>query len=448
MTPGADSLDQRFAEAMGAALGPDFPSDIVLAVSGGGDSMAMLTLAHNWAHVWGTRLWVVTVDHGLRPEAGDEAALVRDTCDELGHPHATLRWRWDGQGNLMDAARRARLDLIGRWRGGLSHVLLAHTRDDVAETFLMRLARGSGVDGLSAMTPLREVAETGATPLDPEACDGARPPEAAVPSGLTIVRPCLDMRRSELRHYLRVLKGRWVEDPTNEDDHYERARIRKLLRGLEAEGLGAETLAATAGRMGRAREALRARAVWAWEQCGQEGVAGDLVFERDRLAALERDTQLRLLAAALQWVASAEYRPRAAALEGLLERLLSGGAGTLMGCAARAERDRLRVWREYAAVAGTSVTVGDTALWDGRWRVFHPDLRGHTVQALGEEGWRQATPAREAHVPHALALCLPSVWQGETLRACDALGVGPGGTTKLEQGETPGAGFKGFLLSH
>ncbi|MCA1285407.1 tRNA lysidine(34) synthetase TilS [Salipiger bermudensis] len=448
MTAGADSLDQRFAEAMGAALGPDFPSDIVLAVSGGGDSMAMLTLAHNWAHVWGTRLWVVTVDHGLRPEAGNEAALVRETCDELGHPHTTLRWRWDGQGNLMDAARRARLDLIGRWRGGLSHVLLAHTRDDVAETFLMRLARGSGVDGLSAMTPLREVAQTGTTPLDPEACDGARPPEVAVPSALTIVRPCLDMRRAELRHYLRVLKGRWVEDPTNEDDHYERARIRKLLRGLEAEGLGAETLAATAGRMGRAREALRARAVWAWEQCGQEGVAGDLVFERDRFAALERDTQLRLLAAALQWVASAEYRPRATALEGLLERLLSGGAGTLMGCAARAERDRLRVWREYAAVAGTSVTVGDTALWDGRWRVFHPDLRGHTVQALGEEGWRQAAPAREVRVPHALALCLPSVWQGETLRACDALGVGPGGTTTLEQGETQGAGFKGFLLSH
>ncbi|WP_417742905.1 tRNA lysidine(34) synthetase TilS [Salipiger sp.] len=448
MTPRPDSLDQRFAEAMGAALGPDFPTDIALAVSGGGDSMAMLTLAHNWAHVWGTRLWVVTVDHGLRPEAADEAALVRETCAELGHPHATLRWHWDGQGNLMDAARRARLDLIGRWRGALSHVLLAHTRDDVAETFLMRLARGSGVDGLSAMAPLREIAQTDTRPLDPEDCDGARPPEGAVQGGLTIVRPCLDMRRAELRHYLKVLKGRWVEDPTNEDDHYERARIRKLLRGLEAEGLGAETLAATATRMGRAREALRARAVWAWEQCGQECVAGDLVFDRDRFATIERDTQLRLLAAALQWVSSAEYRPRAAALESLLERLLAGGAGTLMGCAARAEPARLRIWREYAAVSAARATVGDGALWDGRWRVFHPDLKGLPVRALGEEGWRQAAEAGPRRVPHALALSLPSVWQGETLRACDALGVGPGGTTALEGGGTRGQGFDRFLLSH
>jgi tRNA(Ile)-lysidine synthase len=79
--------------------------------------MAMLALSHDWARHMGVGLWVVTVDHGLRPESAEEAAMVAAECAALGHPHATLRWRWDGQGNLQDAARRARLALIDRWRG-------------------------------------------------------------------------------------------------------------------------------------------------------------------------------------------------------------------------------------------------------------------------------------------------------------------------------------------
>ena len=180
----------------------------------------MLTLAHNWTRVWGVRLRVVTVDHGLRPESADEAAMVAGECATLGWPHTTLRWHWDGAGNKMDAARRGRLALIDEWRGALSHVLMAHTRDDVAETFLMRLARGSGVDGLAAMSARREV------------------------GGMQVLRPCLDMGRAELRHYLTVLRTPWAEDPSNEDPAYGRVRMRRLLSELQAEGLGSDTLPA------------------------------------------------------------------------------------------------------------------------------------------------------------------------------------------------------------
>lgn len=445
MTP---SLDQRFADAMGAALGPEFPADIGLAVSGGGDSMAMLTLAHNWTHRWGVRLWVVTVDHGLRPEAAAEAALVRDTCAELGWPHATLRWHWDGQGNLMDAARRGRLSLIGRWRGGLPAVLFAHTRDDVAETFLMRLARGSGVDGLSAMAPVRGIRDAAPpAPLTEDECCGNRPPGIAA-DGFRVVRPCLDMGREELRHYLRVLKGRWVDDPSNEDPHYDRARVRKLLAELAPQGLGTETLAATAGRMSRAREALRARAVAAWHSCGREGVAGDLILERDAFAALEADTRMRLLAAALQYVSSAEYRPRAAQLEALLDRLDAGAGGTLHGAELRCDRAEIRILREYAAVAGLRRAVTEGGLWDGRWRVSHPTPSGLEIRALGEDGWRQSAERRAGGPPHAVARALPAIWDGDRLVACDALGIGPGGTTRLCPGGIEGQSYPAFLLSH
>ncbi|SPF79982.1 tRNA lysidine(34) synthetase TilS [Pseudoprimorskyibacter insulae] len=422
------SLDDRFAAAMGQLLGPDFPDDIALAVSGGGDSMAMLYLAHNWTRVWGVRLHVCTVDHGFRPEAAAEAQLVADECAVLGWPHATLRWHWDGRGNKMDAARQGRLDAIGQWRGQVRHVLVAHTKDDVAETFLMRLARGSGVDGLSAMQSRRTVAQ-----------------------GFDVLRPCLDMQRDELRHYLKVLHGRWVDDPSNEDDHYDRARIRKLLPVLAAEGLTVENLAATSDRMGRAKEALRLRAAEAWDQIGTAPhQTGDLLFARDGFEALDRDTQLRLLAAALQFVASAEYRPRAEPLEALLDRLLGGGAGTLHGCEARCERAAIRVYREFAALQGATPHKSG-ALWDNRWRIcssLQADLPDVTVRALGEDGWQQVAQRPQNAPPFHAARSLPSLWQGDNLLACAALGVGSGHTTDLWPLGREAFGFRQFLLSH
>ena len=450
-------LDQRFADAMGAALGPDFPGDIALAVSGGGDSMAMLTLAHNWAHRWGVRLWVVTVDHGLRPEAADEARMVASECALLGHPHATLRWHREGAGNLMEAARNARLSLIDRWRGGLGHVLMAHTRDDVAETFLMRLARGSGVDGLSAMAATRRIeGASDKSPLPEQDRDGALPPVGADTDaeGFTLVRPCLDMGREDLRHYLRTLKGRWVDDPSNDDPGFDRVRIRRSLRHLAEVGLTAETLSATAHRMTRAREALRLRAREAWQRMGSEGAGaggartGDLLFARELFEDLDRDTAMRLLAAALQYVASAIHRPRAEALESLLDRLLGGGGGTLHGCEARMERDALRIFRELKSVDQHRAVVGTPGLWDSRWRIFHPDFNGMEVRALGEDGWRQLPDRPAVAPPHHAARSLPAIWDGAALVACDALDVGPGQTATLCPMWGRVDGFDRFLLSH
>lgn len=404
--PVSASLDQRFAEAMGAALGPEFPESIALAVSGGGDSMAMLTLAHNWTHVWGVRLRVVTVDHGLRPEAAAEAEMVARTCAELGWEHATLRWHWDGQGNLMDAARRARLSLIDDWRGATRDVLLAHTADDVAESFVMRLARGAGVEGLAAMRPVREVPAGQGAPM-------------------RLVRPCLAMRRDELRHYLRVLQGQWVDDPSNDDETYERVRARKLVARLEAEGtLTGPDLSAAATRMARAAEALRARAAQVWREIAAEippQRRGDLLCDQSGFQAVERDTQLRLLSAALRYVSGAEYPPREAPLEALLDRLLGGGGGTLHGCEARIERGRIAIFREFAAVQGLSCAAEPGALWDRRWRLARAVPGGLTLRALGEDGWAQRDRAADPPVPFHAARAAPALFDGARLVACDAL---------------------------
>lgn len=410
-----NTLPERFAALMGQLLGPDFPNDIALAVSGGGDSMAMLALCHEWARVFGVRLWVVTVDHGLREESAAEAVMVAQECAALGHRHATLRWTWDGQGNLQDAARRARLELIDGWRGRIGHVLMAHTRDDVAETFLMRLARGSGVEGLSAMAA-RRLVQGNAGPFE-------------------VIRPLLAEARADLRHHIDVLKVPYVDDPTNKDLRFDRVKARVALAEL---GIEAEDLAATAERMDRARHALHARTAQVARDIMMPTPPGVLSFDRDGFAAVERDTQLRLLAAALCWTSSTVYRPRATASEALLERVLAGGGGTLHGAQVNVGRDRIEVFRELAAIERLRCEVEAGVLWDRRWRLYGPEIKGLEVRALSDAGWNQlpdrapgfshcaAPPPR-----HAIARTLPAVFDGDRLVAFAPYRSGPDYTTEF-----------------
>jgi tRNA(Ile)-lysidine synthase len=411
---------------MGQLLGPDFPDEIVLAVSGGGDSMAMLALSHGWVRVMGVRLRVVTVDHGLRRESASEAAMVATECAALGHPHATLRWCWDGTGNLQDAARQARLDLISAEAAAGQHVLMAHTRDDVAETVLMRLARGSGVEGLSGIAARRRIAQ-----------------------GVEIIRPLLSESRAELRHYLQALKVPYVDDPSNEDPRFERVKARRALEALEDLGVTMEGLAQTAERMRRARDALTVRAAQVAEEIVVQGEAqglptGDLLFDRDGFANVELDTQLRLLAAALRWVSSDPYRPRMAGLQALLERLLGGGGGTLHGCEIRVEGQVFRVFRELSALKNAAHPVADGVMFDRRWFVAETRFAPGTIRALGEAGWAQIPEKPDDTPPFHAARALPAVFEGDRLIACPWLNFGPPLPISLYP---PGSAFIRFLES-
>ena len=444
-------LSQRFADEMGQLLGPDFPSDLGLAVSGGGDSMAMLYLAHNWTREYGVRLWVVTVDHGLRPESAAEAEMVAEECAALGWPHATLRWKWEGSGNVQDAARRARLSLIDQWRGDLRHVLFAHTLDDQAETVLMRLARGSGVDGLSGMLASRDVAPHAMTVPAPEdgQITGVAPRRHSVMPGYRVLRPCLRMERAQLRHYLKVLKGRWVDDPSNDNREFGRVRVRHLLNLMREEGITATVLSDTARRMARARDGLKARLVDAVRSLSSDAPLGQVRIDRDGFAALDDETRLRLLTSGLRYAAGAEYRPRAASSEALLQQVLSGKGGTLHGAEVLVEKAHLRIIRGTSAVAGVETRLD--ALWDGQWCLADPDgacPAGARIRALGEDGWCQILDRSALGLPFRAALTLPSVWSDGALLACPALGFGP----HLEMSRfvlgRADTGFEAFCLSH
>ncbi|GAA0289874.1 tRNA lysidine(34) synthetase TilS [Rhodovulum strictum] len=385
--------------ALSASCAGDAPLGV--AVSGGGDSVALLLA------LAGRRVHAVTVDHGLRPGAAAEAQFVAGICARLGLRHDTLRWQgWDGQGNLQDSARRARYRLIADWAAaqGIGRVALGHTRDDQAETVLMRLARGAGVDGLSAMAPRRESL------------------------GVTWLRPLLGLSRADLRAYLAERGQGWIEDPSNEDARFDRVQARRTLAALAPLGITAEGLAETAARMGTARAALEAATLEAAGRVARED-RGDVVLSRAGLDALQGEIARRLLVASLCWVASSEYPPRAEALAETLAALGSAPRATLHGCLIARETDDLRIGREPAALAGTVAPAG--ALWDGRWWLDGPAEPGLEIRALGEGGLAACPDWRATGLPRASLLAAPAVWRGAHLVAAPLAGLCNGWQARL-----------------
>ncbi|MFK7938606.1 MAG: tRNA lysidine(34) synthetase TilS [Roseovarius sp.] len=436
-------------------LGGQVPPALGLAVSGGGDSMAMLALADVWARQHDVQLWVITVDHGLRPEAVAEAQMVAKTCARMGHGHAIARWQWDGTGNMQARGREARLGLIDRWRGRLTQVLMGHTRDDVAETFLMRLERGAGVRGLAAMRADRPVAPQ---PFVPGDITGDMPPQRDSDKatrtqtlgrgGFRLLRPCLDLGRTDLRDYLSAQGLTWADDPSNADDRYDRVRMRALLAQWEDAGFGVSTMAAAASRLARARPALDARACDVWRQFGAVQKLTGEIHLSPRFTSVEEDTALRILSAALRFISSAPYGPRAAKLQALWQQMAQGQGGTLHGCELRFEKHTIRIFREYAALADHTISAAYRQVWDHRWIVNSTAHNGLTLRALGPDGWSQIETPPAGHPPFHAARSLPSLWQGAQLRWCGALGLGKPHDVLLRPMQMPTLSFADFLLSH
>ena len=198
----------------GHALGAETP--VALAVSGGADSFALL----HWAWQAGKPIVALTVDHGLREGSALEAQAVRTFCSERNIPHETLIWRGDKpKTGIQEAARNARYRLLCQAceRMGIEHLITAHTADDQAETVFMRLRRGAG-RGLAGMPSERQIA--------------AGPGEL-----ITLHRPMLNIRRTEARAYAEEHDVPFVDDPSNEDEKYERVKVRALLAALEQQDL-------------------------------------------------------------------------------------------------------------------------------------------------------------------------------------------------------------------
>ncbi|MGP4804535.1 tRNA lysidine(34) synthetase TilS [Agrobacterium cavarae] len=344
------------------------PALLLVAVSGGSDSTGLLLALHEVLLASGrddVQLHAVTIDHALRPEAADEAQAVRSLCRGLNIPHDILRW--DDQKpktGISAAARLARYRLIGKVAGkiGATAIVVGHTLDDQRETIAMRSQRSAqaGMPGLSGMA------------------------DAVLYNARHwVLRPFLSVRREDIRDYLAVKGQGWFDDPSNEDDTYERVRVRKLSRG--AEPPSREPL------LDRIELASRAAA---FVHSGAQAYPGGLI----KLSANclgEDATVIRYALAALACVAGGRAYPLAAqSMDRVMAFVTAKEPGRLTAGRVIFDRrkDGLYLMRENRDVPAITVAPGETTRWDERFEIVNHSKVPVTVSGGAVADAEDATP--------------------------------------------------------
>ncbi|MGB0798694.1 MAG: tRNA lysidine(34) synthetase TilS [Planktomarina sp.] len=373
--------------------GREQPTNIGVAVSGGSDSIALLRAMH--VAFPNAQLHAATVNHGLREGAIGEARFVETLCNQLQIPHTILTvCDLDDGPNLQARARDARYRMLADWGRGFDVVCLGHSQTDVAENFLIRLARGSGADGLAAM-------------------DGTWDRH-----DVTWARPLLMLSREDLRRYLAQIGQTWCDDPSNLDAKFTRVAMRLAQPALDDLGLTAHRLGQTAHRMAKISDALNHSVRREIPNVLHRDLC-DVVLDRAALADLPEEISERIYAMALGWVGGRPYRPRN---DALLRVMSSHDASTLHGCVLVPERNSLtRISREYNAVSNLESPCSGP--WDGRFSAPKYD-HNHHMAALGALGLKQCDDWRATGRPRIALLSSPAIWCGDQVILAPMAGLG------------------------
>ncbi len=405
----ADAAAAADFAALMARFAPFEPRPhLAVAVSGGSDSMALTLLAHDWARARGGAISALTVDHGLRPEAAAEAAQVGAWCAAHGIDHVILTRGGPAPTHGIQAfARAARYRLLADWCRAhfVLHLLLAHQREDQAETLVMREASGSGADGRAGMAAIVE--------------HGA----------LRLLRPLLGTPRAQLRGYLAARGQEWIEDPSNRNPAFTRVRIRDALEraapGLAAAACGGSAAArhgagAARGRGGAAPGALR------HDRSRRLRAHRAERFRRDRRRSGSRHS-------APSWRRSREARFRRApngssGFTASLRTGCRGGGARSADVWSSAWRGRTLLCREPAAIARPlPLRPGEAVRWDGRFQITLGTgaSAGLAVGALGRDAAaiaRETAKSAAARLPAAVRAGLPALRDAKGVVAVPTLG--------------------------
>ncbi len=331
-----------------------------IAVSGGSDSIALFHIITEWEAENKPEILVASVDHGLRSESKAEVEFVKKICEMKRVKHFSLKPTMnilEARGNLQDNARSARYQLLRNWAisNDLQCVLVGHTLDDQEENLLIRFLRGSGVDGLASMENM------------------------VVRNEILWIRPLLKYRKEDLRNYLRNNNYSWIDDPSNDDDKYQRVKMRKLIKQLKSDGLIAPNFVKTADHMLRASKQSKEIAKKNSKTLLSFNDVGQITFEVEKFSQLFEDTQFRILSGIISWFSGKFYKPRFSKLESMHNKILNSKltGATLGGTVFKKENDIITVTRELASIEKKYLVKEEKFIWDNRWLIMlKPKIQG------------------------------------------------------------------------
>ena len=341
-------------EALMEEVGPfESSPHIAVGCSGGADSLALVFLLDKWTKVNGGRVTALIVDHGIRDESCNEAITVKSWLAEKGLESEILFANLTRSiPSLQSVARSERYRLMGDWcrERGVLHLCMGHQKEDQAETLILNLMRGSGIDGLASMAPI----------VERESC--------------RILRPLLSVSKSRLIACLRSESQTFVKDPSNEDMAFKRVRIRALLPEFAREGGNIERLSKVAKRMAEARSALEEETAALMAESVVVLPEGYARLNPQPILKSSREVALRALGRVLRTIGGKLHSPRGDQLIDCYEAIvMSDKVGkrfcrTLCGCQMREQDDTIFIFREKLNRAEI-VEIGHKWLWDGRFLI-------------------------------------------------------------------------------
>ncbi|MEK6747550.1 MAG: tRNA lysidine(34) synthetase TilS [Pseudomonadota bacterium] len=391
-----------------ASLGYFEPAPVVaVAVSGGADSMALLLLANDWAKAKNGKVVALTVNHNLRSEAAAEALQVRKWCEYLGIDQYTLCWQPPSpiHTSIQENARNARYELMLEWcrENNILHLLTAHHLDDHVETMFFRLARGSGLDGLSAISAQRIV------------------------EGVRLLRPLLKIPKARLITTLKKRNQEWLEDPSNHNSSYARVHIRQQLAQIDNNIDIKKRSVIIAEQFGKFRNILENKLVSQITNCVSVFSKGYATINIQEFNNLDGEISLKALASLIRTLSGSDHPPRTSQLQSLKQLIKNNELNSkysIGGLLFEAVKGNIiLVYREYNAISPPIVVEPDmSVLWDKRFviKISSDTKNTHIrVQALGSRGLvevrKNAKHLLKNMPPDRIIRTFPSLWSLEEL---------------------------------
>lgn len=411
------SINQSEFSSLMFAIGYFEPApNIVVATSGGADSMALLLLANDWVQPFGGKVIALTINHNLRPESKDEAMQVKAWCENYGIEHHILTWEHNTpvKSAIQETAREARYRLLTDWcrENHILHLLTAHHCDDQVETMFFRLARGSGLEGLSAMSAQKIV------------------------SGVRLLRPFLQISKSRLIATLQDRRQEWLEDPSNQNPLYGRVNIRSQLENYEHNENIKNRASYLTNFLGKFRNLLENKLASCLTETIEIYPQGYACINTREFFLLDKEIATKAIASLIQAVSGLPHPPRSKKLLHLCDIINSGklySKRSLGGAIFEQSENKIIVYREAKAIEKSRTVPENTLIiWDNRFLVKWQRTENSfsdiqlEVRSLGSDGLTQIqklSPSllKNSH-PARILRTFPSLWLLEELVSAPHIG--------------------------